>query len=100
MGFSILGHSPEAAFTVTERGSTVGCWLRVSKRATAILLQPSLPRPGNAGWSRDLGRYLRPVSRSFPDFWLGSKVTMSYIVVVNPIILSARFADGSLPGLC
>ncbi|CAE7232287.1 unnamed protein product [Symbiodinium sp. KB8] len=48
----------DAAFTVTERGSTVGQEMRA----------------GLVTW-----------------------VTMSYIVVVNPIILSARFADGSSP---
>eukprot|EP00440_Ansanella_granifera_P017378 gb/GFBE01018874.1/.p1 GENE.gb/GFBE01018874.1/~~gb/GFBE01018874.1/.p1 ORF type:complete len:496 (+),score=103.47 gb/GFBE01018874.1/:1-1488(+) len=48
----------DAAFTVRERGSTVGQELRA----------------GLVTW-----------------------VTMSYIVVVNPIILSARYADGSSP---
>jgi len=48
----------DAAFTVTERGSSVSQEIRA----------------GLVTW-----------------------VTMSYIVVVNPIILSARFADGSSP---
>ncbi|CAJ1419051.1 unnamed protein product [Effrenium voratum] len=48
----------DAAFTVTERGSSVGQEIRA----------------GLVTW-----------------------VTMSYIVVVNPIILSARFEDGSSP---